>query len=179
MNIWITGPESCGKTELAQFLVQQVEGAEYVEEYARIYLEQKLPSLDYSRDELEHIVEEQISRWEIELLNTQTHHIIDGDVLVLKIWVEEVYGENWPSIERWLNHFSPELLLLCKPDVPWIADPLRTNPNDRDRLFEKYVQACIHLSWPYHIISGGYDQRDKTALELVRRALSIDESKQR
>ncbi|MFN6378802.1 MAG: AAA family ATPase [Flavobacteriales bacterium] len=177
MNIWITGPESCGKTELAQFLVQQLDGAKYVEEYARLYLEKKLPSQEYSHEELRHIVEEQISRWEIALSSEATHRVFDGDVLVLKIWVEEVYGETWPSIERWLNNFSPNIILLCKPDVPWIADPLRSNPHDRDRLFDKYVSLCEDHALPYHIISGEYDKREKAAIELVSRALSVDDSK--
>jgi HTH-type transcriptional repressor of NAD biosynthesis genes len=179
MNIWITGPESCGKTELAQFLVQQLDGAEYVEEYARIYLEQKLPSLEYSHEELKHIVNKQISLWEIELSNSKQHLVFDGDILVLKIWVEEVYGETWPNIERWLKTFSPDMLLLCKPDVPWIADPLRSNPYDRERLFDKYVSLCEEHALPYHIISGEYDKREKAAIELVSRALSVDQSKQR
>ena len=52
-----------------------------------------------------------------------------------------------------------DLWLLCKPDMPWQADPLRENPHDRDRLFGVYEGMLKWLEKPYVIMQGDREQR--------------------
>lgn len=48
-----------------------------------------------------------------------------------------------------------DLWLLCRPDIPWVYDPQRENPHDRDRLFVVYEKMLKKLKKPYVIIEGG------------------------
>jgi nicotinamide riboside kinase len=178
MNIWITGPESCGKTELAQFLWTQIPHSLCVEEFARNFLEKKTPPFSCNYEELKYIVSEQIAIWKSIKESTDAVCIFDSDILVLKIWVEEVYGEVWPEIEANIQIRTSDIVFLCKPDVPWVSDPLRTNPHDRDRLFEKYIFYLNKYNLPHEIIHGSFEQREKKAMELIRSRFAVDKSEE-
>jgi nicotinamide riboside kinase len=178
MNIWITGPESCGKTELAQFLCEQIPNSVYVEEFARSFLEKKIPPFSCSYEELKFIVAEQIAIWRSIEENTKDVYVFDSDILVLKIWVEEVYGEIWPEIESVIQLRKTDLVLLCKPDVPWVSDPLRTNPHDRSRLFDKYIFYLNKYNLPHEIIHGSFEEREKIAIELIRSRFAVDKTEE-
>jgi len=52
--------------------------------------------------------------------------------------IAKKYASCDPFILNKLDAFTPDLVLLCTPDIPWEADALRENPQDRDRLFEIY-----------------------------------------
>lgn len=176
-RIHITGPESCGKTELAGFLLSELRGAFVHEEYARIFLEAQHPVGHYDRAILQQIATEQIRRWEF-IPEEKEWIIFDSDPLVLKIWVEEVYGETWPEIEAAVLSFVPDITLLCSPDIPWKPDPLRSNPNDRDRLFQKYRQLLNGLQRPYLLVEGTGEERHLRPLASIRAVLAVNQAKQ-
>ena len=60
-----------------------------------------------------------------------------------------------------------DLWLLCKPDLPWEPDPLRENPDDRERLFERYEELLDQLGKPYAVISGAGELRTLLAIGFV------------
>ena len=59
------------------------------------------------------------------------------------------------------------LYILCRPDIPWQADALRENPDERERLFVLYEERLIALSRPYQVVSGQGEARMKQALDLI------------
>jgi nicotinamide riboside kinase len=62
-----------------------------------------------------------------------------------------------------------DLWMLCTPDIPWEADPLRENPYDRDRLFTVYRDMLDRLRKPYVIIAGDREERIATATAAIHR----------
>jgi nicotinamide riboside kinase len=110
---------------------------------------------------------EQLSRW-LESLESDTQFVIwDTDPTVYKIWVNEVYKEDWKEIKIAVDEMHPDILFLCKPDIPWEYDPLRQNPNDRDRLFEIFKVEYRKSNSDYVLIMGNHEQRKMIALEAI------------
>lgn len=88
-------------------------------------------------------------------------------MLVCKIWSEDKFGRCHPWILSQLDRQDYVLYLLCKPDLPWQPDPLRENPQDRDRLFEVYQQELILRNFPFIIISGQGNERTDNAIQAI------------
>jgi nicotinamide riboside kinase len=60
------------------------------------------------------------------------------------------------------------LYLLCSPEgIAWEADPLRENPNDRERLFEVYEKHLIEYHKDYKILRGGILERFENAKNIL------------
>ncbi len=169
IRIAVTGPESSGKTTLAEALARHY-GAVLVGEYARAYL----TALDkpYTLEDVEKIAREQL-RKEEEAKGPMV--ICDTDVLVLKIWFSHKFGlvPEWLSEEinpgRYTHH------LLTRPDVPYEPDPLRENPGRGDYFFKLFKQELEKYALPYTIIGGSLSDRlvaSKKAIDPLINGLS-------
>ena len=55
--------------------------------------------------------------------------------------------------EQKIDHY-----FLCKPDIPWEPDPLRENPEDRERLFKLYERGLLEIG-AYNVLSGNIEER--------------------
>jgi nicotinamide riboside kinase len=172
IHIAIAGPESSGKTTLCEELAAHYEGALLVSEFAREYLEQQKPDGNYSIDDVRIMFAEQLARWLQSLKSEAPLVIWDTDPMVYKIWVNEVYNEDWKEIKDAIDQLHPDILFLCKPDIPWEYDPLRQNPNDRDRLFEIFEKEYRKSNSDYVLISGEHSNRRMIALEYIDDALT-------
>jgi nicotinamide riboside kinase len=62
-----------------------------------------------------------------------------------------------------------DLILLCAPDLPWQADPLREHPEleMRQEFFEVYQQLTEASGFPWILISGETAERLSTAIQAV------------
>jgi nicotinamide riboside kinase len=98
---------------------------------------------------------------------------IDTDMYVMKIWCEFAYDKCHKFILDQIVKRKYDLYLLCKPDLPWIADELREYPDleIRERLYRMYQDLMINQSTPWVEISGDYDSRLKKAIEAVDQLL--------
>ena len=89
-----TGPESTGKTTLAEKL-SNFYGVPLAEEFARAYLSGK-PTGNYTLTDLNFIAEGQIKAQnkaqQIATENKKLFYVCDTDLITLKIWSEEVFG---------------------------------------------------------------------------------------
>ena len=147
LKIIVTGPESSGKTTLCKALSTHFE-IPFTEEYAREYLN-NLES-DYTQSHLLEIAKGQ-------LLSEHNAQILDTDLITIKIWSEYKYGNcnKWILEQIEKQKIEKRFYLLCKPDIPWEAQPQRENPNDRVELFEIYKQELDNLGHNYFIVKGG------------------------
>ncbi|MFZ4783925.1 MAG: AAA family ATPase [Flavobacteriales bacterium] len=152
--IIITGPESSGKTTLAEKLHQANDHSVLVPEYARIWLEEYHPDGNYSKHDVRQMFDGQVILWKASLETGAQCVIWDTDPLVYKIWLKEMYNEVWSEVEEWLDFVKKAMYILCKPDLPWEYDPLRSNPHDRDRLFELYKIELEKKNIPFIIHSN-------------------------
>ena len=163
-KIAITGPESSGKSTLFDFLTSELETVG-VKEYAREYLEKN--GSNYTFEDFLNIAKKQISNRKQEEFKAKKYLICDTDTLVLKIWAEEKFHKSIDFLEEALSSYPCNLYLLCKPDIPWIDDPQRENPLDRERLFEKYLKYLKKYKLNYQIISGGKVERNRRTLDFI------------
>ncbi|HRD53451.1 MAG TPA: AAA family ATPase [Flavobacteriales bacterium] len=163
-KIAIVGPESSGKSTLAQELMLRAR-AWYVSEVAREYID----GLDrpYEESDLLRIARAQAQNEDMIGEEFKGLMVCDTDLITIRIWSEEKYGRCHPLILEQSEKRHYDLWLLCKPDIPWEPDPQRENPHDRDRLFARYKALLDWLEKPYRIIEGDREERVRTALEAI------------
>jgi len=158
-RIAITGPECAGKTTLATKLHKKYGGTK-IDEYARRYL-QKIGA-KYEQDDLDAIALGQMRQW----LPAQGHPIIcDSDMTTMLIWSEEKYGQVSKLISTLYQKQNFDLYVLCKPDLPWEAAPLRETPRDRMRLFNLYKSKLVEANRHFVIVDSS--NREEFTLETL------------
>lgn len=161
-RIAVTGPESSGKTSLAERLAQEF-GLAFVPEYAREYLIQR--DGKYTQSDLVQIAEGQVKLWSE--AKSARGFVADTEMLVMKIWSDFKYGETDPVILSLLQKQHFDHYFLCYPDIPWEEDPLREHPEQRLELFELYLKELQDRKLPFSILKGDLSQR----LEACRKSM--------
>ena len=158
--IVITGPESSGKTTLANQLSESW-GAPLVPEVAREYLNGKD---SYQQRDLLQIARQQQEREQAILADTPRRIICDTDLLVIMIWSEVKYGhcDSWiySAFEDSINLQSASRhYYLCDSRIPWQPDRLRENPDNRDELFKLYLRKLGEYELDHGIVKGEPQER--------------------
>jgi NadR type nicotinamide-nucleotide adenylyltransferase len=159
-KVVLTGPESTGKTTLAQQLAAHFD-ALWAPEFAREYIE-KL-NRPYVRNDLLAIAKGQIYQENRLLKKAKKLLFCDTDLITVKIWAEYKYGDCDPWILQNIAERHYDFYLLCAPDLPWQADSQRENPSDRDRLFDLYKETLLRLGKKFVEISGLENERFELA----------------
>jgi nicotinamide riboside kinase len=197
LKIILTGPESCGKTTLARQLAEHFD-MPLVEEYVRAYFEKKdtpqYKETDLKEIAIGQIAAEKKAESALfkqlkhkKRANNHPFFICDTDVLTIKIWSEDKYGrcDEWIIEQFQISDFRfqiPDttdlqtsnaqlqtLYLLCSPEgIDWEADPLRENPNDRERLFEVYEKQLIQYQKSYKILRGSISERFEFVKDILK-----------
>ncbi len=167
-RIAITGPESTGKTWLAQKLAAYYHTVA-VPEYAVAYLEEH--GSKYGPDDIVAIAKGQVALEESYREKANSFLFCDTDPLVCKIWAKVVFGDVPEEIETLVKQHPYDLYLLCAPDIDWQPGPFRENPDDRDFLFRLYEKELKANSFPYAVVKGSGDQRLKNAVNFVEELL--------
>ncbi len=163
-KIVVTGPECAGKSVLSGNLARHF-GVPWVPEMARPYLDAL--GRPYREDDLLQIARAQLRAEEAAAAGGPPLLICDTDLITIRIWGEEKFGRSDPWIVEQTRNRPYDLWLLCMPDIPWVYDPQRENPHDRDRLFDVYEGTLQRLGKPYAVVSGLGDQRTEAALRAV------------
>ncbi len=162
-KIIITGPESSGKTTLAQQIAQHYQTV-WVPEYARDYIDRL--NRDYEETDLLQIAQGQVNREdEFAAKYNPGLLICDTSLLVIKIWSQVKYKRCHPWILEQLKQRKVDVYLLAYPDIPWEPDPQREHPHQRMELFhiyEKELQDKAHI-----VVKGNEAQRLHTAIQAI------------
>lgn len=166
-KIVITGPESTGKSTIAQALAKHYNTV-FVPEFARDYLNNLERAYNY--EDLLEIAKGQIELEENLATKAQNQLLIcDTDLLVIKVWSEFKYGQCHPWIleqlaQRRYNHY-----FLTNIDFPWSEDPLREHPEPEMRLyfFNLYQEILKKRNLPFTVLSGDEERRLKTARKII------------
>jgi NadR type nicotinamide-nucleotide adenylyltransferase len=164
IKIAITGPESTGKSLLAEQLADHYKTV-WIPEFARVYLS-KIARL-YNYDDILAIAKGQLRSAEAILPMATKICFSDTELLVTKIWCDVKYGKCHPWISENLKKQDFDLYLLMDIDLPWEFDPLREHPHQRRFLFDLYKNELDKFAFNYRVISGVGEERLKNALEFV------------
>lgn len=153
-KVGIIGPESTGKSTLAQYLATRYEGL-FVAEHARVYLEEcareRGSAYAYTREDVLRIAQYQVEQLR-ELSEQEGVAFFDTELIITKVWLEHKYGDCPAFVEEALHQYPMDVYLLCYPDLAWEPDPVRENPNIREYLFEWYEREVQALEVPYYIV---------------------------
>ena len=151
LRLAFTGPESSGKTTLANWC-----GAYFdlpvIAEFARTYLQDK-PT--YDQQDLDIMAQKQVELW------PGGGFVADTDMHVFQVWSEVKYAEVSQIIQDLLKVQQFDHYFLCAPDIPWEEDPLRENPHDRQELFDLYQKALKDYNRSYSILEGPLEKRQE------------------
>lgn len=167
-KIVITGPESTGKSTLCELLSKHY-NFPYLKEQSRSYLESY--GEHYLYDDLLKMAKLQME--EEDRVDTFQNAVIfcDTDLITFKIWSDFKYGQTDPEILQCIENRHYDLYLLCKPDIPWVGDPLRENPGEREILYSKYVEELDLYNKTFEIVQGMDEKRLKNAIIFIDRYL--------
>lgn len=170
-RVVLTGPESSGKSTMAQDLSKAL-NQPFAAEAARAYLAEKpfrgMEDLLAIHRAQRQASEELVSRNPGGRADSLSVTIEDTDALTTWIWAEEKFGEVPEEIRADFGQHPPMLYLLCHPEIPWEPDPLRENPTDRDRLFDRHVALLEAYGFAYVVLRGDRSERLAEALRVLR-----------
>lgn len=172
IRVAVTGPESTGKTTLAQQLAERYSGL-FIPEYARTYIE-KLPR-HYTFEDVENIARMQVDEYYLACATDQEFIFFDTWLIITKVWFRWVFGMVPDWLEEKIRSCSIDLFLLCQPDLPWEEDPVRENGGEnRIRLYNAYRSELINYGFNFVEIEGADDARLKNAEEALKKYLPIE-----
>lgn len=151
-KIVFTGPECSGKTTWSKWCADTF-GGTWIPEYARTYLDGKS---NYNIEDLLNIAKQQ-HQLIVEANNPPIW--CDTDLLTIKIWSEVKYNtcHNWIK-KSWLDNL-PNLYVLCAPDIPWEADPLREAEHSRKQLFDIYLKQVLKTNIDFIVLEGTLNEK--------------------
>lgn len=173
IKVVIYGPESTGKTTLAQQLADHYD-TQWVPEYAREYLQDKWDR-EQKTCEPEDLLP--IAEGQMLLENTLSRKadkilICDTDLLETKVYSEAYYlGSCDPILDKYARLNQYDLYLLTDIDVPWEKDDLRDKPRERERMFNYFKAALEENNREFVILSGDKPTRLKTAISYIDKLL--------
>jgi len=168
-RVSITGPESTGKTWLAQKLAAHYQTVA-VPEYALEYLSKH--GAQYQPEDIVEIAKGQLALEDFYAKKTSRILFCDTDLIVCRIWSQVVFNHVPAWIEEMIVKNRYDLYLLCMPDIAWQPGPFRENPDNREYLFRLYEQELRERGFRYAVVTGTGDQRLKNAVNFVEELLA-------
>jgi NadR type nicotinamide-nucleotide adenylyltransferase len=166
IRIAVTGPESTGKTTLAQQLATTY-GGRYIPEYARGYVE-KLPH-HYTFEDVEAIARMQVEQYHQTSGSTESFVFFDTWLIITKVWFRWVFGREPEWLESEIKNCRMDLFLLCRPDLPWEADSVRENGGEnRIKLYNDYLEQLRNYGFRFVEIGGSGEERLANAISAIR-----------
>ncbi len=175
-RVVLTGPESSGKSTLAESLANHF-SVLLVPEFARTWIQDKLartgencvlddvPAIARGQEAVEH---------QAAVASTGSGFLIcDTDVLTIRIWSECFFGAVPPELDAMLTERRPrrrrDLYLLTDIDVPWVADGVRDRSGDRCGQMALFRARLAEAGCRAVLVSGDRETRRRRAIDAIER----------
>lgn len=175
VRIVVSGSESTGKTTLAQRLAAWF-GTVWVPEYSRTYADAKGAPLDVT--DVEPIArgtiaaDDAASREAASRVSRDGLLVLDTDLASTLVYGRHYYDFAPAWIEAEWRARRPALYVLCHPDVPWVADGVRDQPLERERLHAMFAEQLARSGAPVADVRGArWDAREAAARDAVARVI--------
>jgi NadR type nicotinamide-nucleotide adenylyltransferase len=164
IKVAITGPESTGKSTLAQQLASHYRDV-WVPEFARSYIAGLAGP--YTAADVEQIARSQVAQYQQALPQAGRFIFADTDLLVIKIWMLHAYGSCPDWILRALEQQDFHLYLLMQVDLPWELDPQREHPHLRSYFYNWYKRELQAYGFQFVEIAGRQQERCQQAIQAI------------
>ncbi len=159
-KIVLHGPESSGKTTLAQQLARHY-ATVWSPEYTRVFLETRvyMGGVEAGNFSLEPadvvgLVAGQIAVESLMLPLANRLLFCDTGVLTNLLYCHLYFGFSPAWLHELVRRHPYDFYLLTHPDTPWVADGMRDLPHHRTELFQLFRQELIQRNLPFAEISG-------------------------
>ncbi len=174
-RLTLVGPESTGKSYMADFLAKKF-GGPYVPEYGRPYEHYREPG-DYRPEELHFIVDGHVAHRKTLSMKAGPVLFEDTDPLLTAVWAEMLLGRSLPDLEARIE--LPDHYLLLDANVPWEEDPLRYYAKQelRQAFFDKTKAKLDAFGADYTLISGDWAEREAQAVAVVEQMLATPKTR--
>lgn len=169
-RIAILGAESTGKTSLARALALRFNTV-WVPEYAREYM--STHPEEYTLADVSNVTREQLTQEKELAARAKRFLFVDTETIISKVWCEDVFGESPAWMDEQIRQHPYDLYLLTSNDLPWVADPVRVNPQRRDYFFNWYKRELDHYGLRYEVINGRYEQRLLNAIKAIDQVFGV------
>lgn len=150
-RIALIGPESTGKSWLCEKLAEHYKTV-WVPEYARANMENL--SRAYTYDDVVHCAQQQMKAEDAIIKEANRFLFCDTELINFIVW----FRDKFKKIPEWLEEEcikrKYDLYLLTAPDLPWIVEPVRENPERRKYFFDLYLNELEKRNFSYKIITG-------------------------
>ena len=169
IKIVLFGPESTGKTTLAQLLATHYK-TEWVPEYMREYLQRKWDEQQVSCEphDLLPIAKGQMALENQKAATARELLFCDTNLLELVVYSRAYYEEFVePGLLKHALKARYDLYFLTYIDVPWVEDDLRDRPGNREQMFARFRKTLDENNLPYRILEGDLQQRFGTAVKII------------
>ena len=170
MKICVFGPESTGKSTLAQNLATHF-GTIHTHEYAKDVIEAQ--SGDVGLRNMEDFARGQMALEARLLPQAKRFLLCDTDPLTTLIWSYWLFQDCPDFVKEQARTHSASYrhTLLLDIDVPWVDDIHRYAPENRQEFFDECVKRLKEYGRSYDVISGGWDARFDSACKVMEKLL--------
>lgn len=164
-KICLYGPESTGKTILAQQLAEHYQTV-WVPEFARGHMAAQGDTFSY--EDMEIVGRGQHETEKKARLQANRVLFCDTDALTTLIYSRH-YFQKIPQYvqERADNRAEYDLHLLLDIDLPWEADPLRDLGHRRQEMYDLFLAELTKRGYPHEKVSGMGKQRLQSAVKII------------
>lgn len=169
LKIVLFGPESTGKTTLAQMLAKHY-NTSWVPEYMREYLQRKWDEEKKTCEpqDLLPIAKGQMASENEAGSSAKDLLFCDTNLLELVVYSQAYYdGMVDPELLKPALKAQYDLYFLTYIDIPWVEDDLRDRPGDRKQMFNRFQDALEEHNLPYRILKGNLQQRFEAAVKII------------
>jgi len=168
-KICIFGPESTGKSVLAKKLAEHFDTV-YAKEYAREFLDLKKGKCDY--EDIEFIARGQIASEKALIKQANRILFSDTDIVTTAIWSDILFNKcpDWIKKKSFNSDFDHYIIL--NDDVPFVADPQRYLPNQRQLSVKRCIDELEKRNLKYILIGGNWGERLSKSKAIVEKLLN-------
>ncbi len=169
IKIALYGPESTGKTTLAQQLAAAFNTV-CIPEFARDYLQKKWDAIQQicQPEDLLPIAIGQIQLENEALAKANQYLFCDTNLLVTKVFSEMYFGSCDPILATAAQNHNYDLVFLTDVDFPWEKDDLRDKPENRQETLAIFEQELLKNNKPYIKLSGNKEERLEKAIQILK-----------
>ena len=163
-RIALIGPESSGKTALCMQLAEHYKTV-WVPEYARTFMENL--NRAYTYEDVVHCAREQMNAEDALAKTANRFLFCDTELINYKVWFEDKFKKIPDWLEGEIAKRKYDLYLLTSPDLPWVQEAVRENPQRREYFFNLYKKELWERNFVFRIVSGSGEARLKNAIKYI------------
>jgi HTH-type transcriptional repressor of NAD biosynthesis genes len=165
LRVCLIGPESTGKTTLAQKLAEHYKTV-CVPEFARTLTDDG--RANWTPADVQTIARAQLAAEEALARQANRVLICDTSVLQVKLWSQRLFGIAPPMVEELARKPRHDLCILVDPGVPFVGDSARNQPAERAAFADWCTQAVKARNFPISWrVKGSWDARFAEACKAV------------